>query len=84
MVPGTSNSRGQLERLAALQGLGAREVLRPLGEHGGEAVQRVGALAGGGAGPAREGRPGGGDGRVDVVGAGEFVGVGPRPRSPGR
>ena len=84
IVPGTSNSRAQLDRLAALQGLGAGELLGALGEHGGEAVQGVGALARGGAGPARERRAGGGDGRVHVGGAGQFVACTPPRRSPGR
>lgn len=65
----------QLQRLAALQGLGAGELLGAVREHGGEAVQRVGTLAGGGGGPAGEGLACGGHRRVDVVGAGEFVRV---------
>ncbi len=66
--------RGQLDRLAALEGLGVREVLRLLGQDGRQPVQGVRALAGGGAGPAREGPLGGGDGLVDVRGARELVG----------
>lgn len=64
---------GELDRLAALEGLGVREVVRLLGEDGGEAVHRLGAFAGGGSGPAGEGGAGGGDGRVHVVGARQLV-----------
>jgi hypothetical protein len=66
---------GQLEGLPALQGLGLGELLGTLGEHGGEAVQRVGAFPVGGARPAGEGRAGGGHGRVHVGGARQLVGV---------
>jgi hypothetical protein len=62
---------GQFERLAALQGLDTGQLVGAVGEDGGEAVQRLGALARGGAGPPREGGAGGGDGTVDVGGAGE-------------
>jgi hypothetical protein len=65
----------ELERLAALEGLGAGEVLGALGEHTGEPVQGLRAFARGGGGPDRERLPRGGDGRVHVVGAGQFVAV---------
>lgn len=66
---------GELQRLAALEGLGAGEVVRALGEYGGETVQRVGALAGRGPRPARERGARGGHGGVHVVGPGQLVRV---------
>ncbi len=65
----------QLQRLAALERLRLGELLGALAQHGGEGVQRVGALAGRRAGPPGVRVAGGGDGRVHVVGAREFVRV---------
>jgi hypothetical protein len=66
---------GQLEGLSALERLGPGELLGPLGEHGGEPVQRVGPLPGGGGRPAGERRAGGRDRRVHVGGARQLVRV---------
>lgn len=73
--PGDVELAAQLEGLAALQGLGLREVLGVLGQDAREAVHRVGTLARRGAGPAGEGLAGRGHGGVDVLGAGQFVRV---------
>lgn len=63
----------ELDRLAALQGLGPRELLGALGQYAREAVHRLRALAGSGTCPAREGGAGGGHGGVDVLGTCEVV-----------